>query len=180
MPEYVREDFKIEHSFDRKRCRHEIAGRTAVLHCHHFATLISRLANDCRLLDAKRLLAECAEDAFRSALSDYFKKHTVIGLKDRIHIAEQYFSAVGLGRLRVKCAGYCGGQVILEHSHVDEGWLKKWGEAKVPVNHIGRGYVCAAFSAFYDRPRREFQARETQSIAQGAEVSIITVTDARV
>jgi hypothetical protein len=151
-----------------------------VLHCHHFATLTTQLANDCGLLDGKKLLAECAEDTFYSLLISYYAEHAVTALAERIAVAEQYFSAMGLGKLAVKYAGPYSGTVELEHSHVDEGWLKKWGRANKPVNHIGCGYITALFSAVYDRPRRDFQARETQSIAQGAEVSIITVTDARV
>jgi hypothetical protein len=178
MAEYVREEILIEHSFDRKRCRHEIGGMTAVLHCHHFATLISRLANDCKLVDAKRILADCAEDAFHAALSNYFKRHGVSGIERRASLAEQYFSTVGLGMMRVKYAGYCSGEVIMEHSHVDEGWLKKWGEANSPVNHIGRGYVTAAFSAIFDRGRRIYFATERRSIARGASQSVIRVTDA--
>jgi hypothetical protein len=138
------------------------------------------LANDCGLLDGKKLLAECAEDTFYPLLTRYYTEHAVTGVAERISIAEQYFAAMGLGKLEVKHLGPYSGTVVLEHSHVDEGWLRKWGPAKKPVNHIGRGYITALFSAIYDRPRREFQATERQSIAQGAEVSIITVSDSNV
>jgi len=163
--------------FDSDRCRHVANDQTLVLHCHHFASLTTQLANDCSLLDAKELLAECAEDAFHAVLDDYYRANNISDLKDRIEAAEYYFSESGLGKLKVTYAGTCAGEVELAHSHVDEGWIKKWGTASEHVNHIGRGYVTAAFSAFFDRPKRSYAAVERQSIACGAPVSVITVTD---
>lgn len=180
MAEFVKRELLLDHHFDQKTCRHTINGITAVLHCHHFATLTTQLANDCGLLDGKKLLADCAEDAFYQVLVAYYKEHGIVELGERISIGEQYFSAVGLGKLRVKNAGSCSGKVILEHSHVDEGWIKKWGKADKPVNHIGTGFVTALFSAIYDRNKREFVAREEQSIATGAEYTVITVTDVKI
>jgi hypothetical protein len=166
------------HSFDKERCRHEINGLTAVLHCHHFASLTTQLANDCQLLDAKKLLAECAEDTFYKVLTNYYQQHDITKLDDRIRIAELYFSEVGLGKMRVKYAGPYSGEIILEHSHVDEGWLKKWGVFDKPVNYIGCGFASALFSAIYDRERRQYSAKELQSIACGADVSVIEVIEA--
>ncbi|GHV41690.1 hypothetical protein AGMMS49546_18140 [Spirochaetia bacterium] len=179
MAEFIKNELQFEHRFDQKTCRHTINGITAVLHCHHFATLTTQLANDCGLLDGKKLLADCAEDAFYQALDAYYKKQGITGLRERIEIGEQYFSAVGLGKLKVQNAGLCSGKVILEHSHVDEGWIQKWGKADKSVNHIGCGYVCALFSAVYGRPRREYRAVEEQSIVKGAAYTVITVTDVR-
>jgi len=163
--------------FDEQRCRHVAGDTTLVLHCHHFATLISQLANDCSLLDAKKLLAECAEDAFYGVLKDHYAKNNVADLSERVAIAERYFSEIGLGSLKVNYAGLCSGEVALKHSHVDEGWLKKFGESSQPVNHIGCGYATALFSAVFDMPKRHFAAVERKSIACGAGESVITVTD---
>ena len=171
------EKLLMRHSFDKERCRHEINGLTSVLHCHHFASLTTQLANDCQLLDAKRLLRECAEDTFYRVLTDYFRQNDITGLNERIQVAQQYFAEVGLGKLIVRFAGPYSGEAVLEHSHVDEGWVKKWGITDKPVNHIGCGYVSAAFSAIFGRGKREFTARELQSIACGADVSIIGVVD---
>ena len=167
----------LRSKFDNTRCRHIANGQTLVLHCHHFASLMTQLANDCSLLDAKRLLAECAEDAFHTVLVDYYQKNNVSDIRERIEVAERYFSEAGLGKLKFNYAGTCAGEVELTHSHVDEGWVKKWGNTNEAINHIGRGYVTAAFSAFFDRPKRSYAANERQSIACGAKVSVITVTD---
>jgi len=164
--------------FDRDRCRHIAGGNTIVLHCHHFASLITQLANDCSLLDAKKLLSDCAEDAFYSVLSEYYETNGIIGCGKRIEIAERYFAEAGLGKLTVRYAGPYAGEIELKNSHVDEGWLKKWGPNSKPVNHIGCGYATAMFSAIFDRPKRSFAAKERQSIACGASVGVITVTDA--
>ena len=164
-------------TFDKDRCRHIGDGETLVLHCHHFASLTTQLANDCTLLDGKKLLAECSEDTFYKVLTDYYRDNGVNYLKDRIEIAERYFAEAGLGKLIVKYAGICAGEVVMEHSHIDEGWVKKWGIATQPVNHIGCGYVTAMFSAVFDKPIRFYTAKERQSIACGADVSVIIVTE---
>jgi hypothetical protein len=167
----------LQTHFDNTRCRHIADGLTIVLHCHHFATLTTQLANDCSLLDAKQLLADCAEDAFYTILTDYYEENDICDLRERIKIAEQYFSEAGLGKMNVTYAGTCAGAIELTHSHVDEGWIKKWGESAVPVNHIGCGYATALFSAVFDMPKRNYAAKERQSIVSGAKTSIITVTD---
>ena len=164
--------------YHRDRGRHIAEGKTLVLHCHHFAALTTQLANDCSLLNAKKLLAECAEDAFHTVLTDYYRLNGVGDLKERIWAAERYFSECGLGKLKVSFAGVCSGEVKLLSSHVDEGWVKKWGVSLAPVNYIGCGYVTALFSAVFDKPKRFYSAKERQSIACGAPVSVITVTDA--
>ena len=170
-------DSILQAIFDNNRCRHIANGQTLVLHCHHFASLTTQLANDCSLLDAKKLLADCAEDTFHTVLTDYYRINNVSGLGERIEAAERYFSEAGLGKLNIIFAGSCAGEVELKHSHVDEGWIKKWGNSPLPVNHIGCGYVTALFSALFDRPKRSYTAKERQSIACGAPVSVISVTD---
>ncbi|MDR3170109.1 MAG: hypothetical protein LBU17_00610 [Treponema sp.] len=180
MAQYIKHEILLDHQFDRNRCRHTINGIISVLHCHHFATLTTQVANDCSLLDAKKLLADSAEDAFYLVLTGYYKQYSITSINERISIGEQYFSATGLGKLKVRCAGVCSGEVVLEHSHVDEGWIKKWGLADQPVNHIGCGYINALFSAVFDRSKRTFRAVEQQSIAMGADVSIIRISDVAV
>ncbi|WP_010257700.1 hypothetical protein [Treponema primitia] len=39
MADFVKRKLQFEPRFDRKTYRHTINGITAVLHCHHFATL---------------------------------------------------------------------------------------------------------------------------------------------
>ena len=168
----------LQHSFDKDRCRHEINGQTYVLHCHHFASLTTQLANDCKLLDAKKLLMECSEDAFYQVLTDYYRRNNVTDLASRILVAEQYCSHVGLGKMKITYAGPYSGEVVFEHSHVDEGWVKKWGVTDKPVNHIGCGLVTAVFSAIYGCNTRKYRAKEVQSIACGAKTSVIKVTEA--
>jgi len=168
----------LQSTFDKETCRHTAGSQTLVLHCHHFASLTTQLANDCSLLDAKKLLAECAEDAFYTVLSNYFKNNNVTSINERIAAAERYFSECGLGKLKVNYAGICAGEVELTNSHVDEGWIKKWGKYDKPVNHIGCGYVTALMAAVFDCPKRSYTAVERQSIVCGADVSIITATDA--
>ena len=165
----------LDRAFDAKACRHYLNNNMHVLHCHHYATLYCQLADDCSILDAKKLLADCAEDAIYDVLSGYFAANGIDGVVDRIAIAEQYFSAAGMGRMVVVCAGPDGGDVEFVHSHVDEGWIKKWGQRDEAVNFIGLGFVAAVFAAAFGRPVRSYAVTEVQSIVAGAERSVFQV-----
>ena len=123
----------------------------------------------------KTLLAECAEDTFHQTLASYFEANGIERVEDRIAIAEQYYATAGLGKMQVVCAGPESGVVELIHSHIDEGWIKKWGKRDKPVNFITCGYIAAVFSAVFGQGKRSFAVTETASIITGAERSQFNV-----
>ncbi len=176
MPIKMKTEIILDHRFDPKSCRHYLNGQLSVLHCHHYATLYTQLAEDCGLIDAKKLIAEVAEDTFFDALSSYFQENQIIMIEERIAIAEQYFAISGMGEMVVVYAGLDSGEVELKHSHIDYGWIKKWGKRDKPVNFITRGYISGMFSAIFDKPTRSYNTIETQSIISGAEKSCFKVT----
>jgi len=164
-------EFKPEQTFDRANMRHHFEGYTSVLHCHHYATLYTQLAMDASNLNGTALLAQSAADSFHAPLAKYLKKHRVHDVAERIAIAEQYYSFMGLGTVRFECTPH-NAEVTMTHSHVDEGWVKKFGKSKVRVNYIGEGYIKAACAAIFDLPdTRGIQVTERQSIATGARES---------
>lgn len=164
----------IDRRFDRKTCRHSLNGQVVVLHCHHYASLYSQLADDCGLLDAKKLLAEVSEDTFYKILSDYYALHGIDRIDDRISIAEQYYAALGIGSMKVLYAGPDSGEVELIHSHIDEGWIKKWGKTDKPVNFITCGYIAALMASVLGKSPRTFGVAEVESIVCGAARSRFT------
>ncbi len=165
----------LQRTFDPRDCRHYLNGEPVVLHCHHYMSLYSQLAMDCGLVDAKKLLSEVAEDTFLAVLTAYYQEHGIVSVPDRIAIAEQVYAAHGLGQIKVLAAGPDSGTAELTRSHVDSGWVKKWGKSEVPVNYFTCGYVAAVFAAVFARPARAFSSIETQSIACGAERSLFEV-----
>jgi len=175
MTQYRKTELALNKVFDAKVSRQRIDNTTVVLHCHHYATLYTQLAMDCSMLDAKALLSECAEDAWEGFLSRYYTNNGIATLADRIAIGEQAFAAAGLGKMRVTCAGAYSGEVTLDHSHVDEGWIRKWGKSEQPVNLIGAGFIAGLFDALFGKPARSFTAIETQSIVSGAPCSRFSV-----
>jgi len=175
MTQYRKTELVLNKVFDTQASRHRVDGSTVVLHCHHYATLYTQLALDCSMLDAKTLLAECSEEVWEAFLSNYFKTNGIASLGDRIAIGEQTYAAAGLGKMRVTHAGTESGEVTLEHSHVDEGWIKKWGKHDAPVNLIGAGFIAGLFAALFGKPVRSFVAVETQSIVSGASCSRFSV-----
>lgn len=164
-------DWVIDHEFDRRTCRHKINGFDSVLHCHHYATLYCQLADDAEQFHGRELLQRSSELAFLDVLTSYFAEHKVTGLGDRIALAEEYWRISGWGTLTFDHVGELSAAAHMDHSHVDQGWIKKWGQRAKPVNFIGQGYLAAAMSAVYGLPAGSYHVMETQSIVAGAEAS---------
>ncbi len=175
MAKFLENELVLDAHYDAKRSRHYLNGHLSVLHCHHYLTLYTQLAEDVEFVDGRKLLADVAEDSFYRVLKDYFANHNLTELHKRVAIAEQYFGAMGLGQMKVKFVGHESGEVELLHSHLDEGWVKKWGETDKPINHVGRGYIAAMFALLNEMPRGSYVVNEVQSLAQGADVSIFNV-----
>ncbi len=172
MSRVFKNEFIIERFFDAKNKRHYLNGELSVLHCHHYAVLYSQLALDA---DETELLINVAEETFYKVISDYFRKHQINQLEDRISIASEYYSVIGLGQLIVKSAGTDSGDVEVPVSHIDAGWRLKWGNYDKPVNYISAGFINAMFSAIFDKPMNYYKAIETQSIVMGNKVSIFKI-----
>jgi predicted hydrocarbon binding protein len=158
---------QVEFTFDNETFRHYMNGHPSVMHCHHYMALTTKLAIDYKDFGSDRILFESTEDSMRPLLDDYFRKHSVPQGVERLKIASEYFAIMGLGRIEL-AGGPANGDVTIHHSHVDEGWVKKFGVAKEPINHFTRGFVAAAFAAAYDKPPRSYEVSESSSIAMGA------------
>lgn len=163
---------QLQHHFDSLHKRHFLNNQPIVMHCHHYAALYTQLALDA---NETTLLAEVAEDTFFQVLNDYFSTYQIQTLSQRIEIACEYFTAFGLGKMQVNYLGdYCG-EIELLSSHIDQGWVKKWGHYDKPVNYLSVGYSNALFSTVLNQPVRTFKTKEIQSIVMGAETSLFKV-----
>ncbi len=166
-----RTQFEIDHRFDPVKNRHYINGVCSVLHCHHYATLYTQLAVDAVDFEGLRHLVETSEDVFYETLDRYFKEKGVEAIEEKIEIAQQYWQALGMGLIRFTGIGKYEVVAEMEYSHLDEGWLKKWGGNDKPVNFFTVGFVAAVAALVNDRPTRSFQARETRGLVCGDEKS---------
>ncbi|MBD3404296.1 hypothetical protein GF420_15510 [candidate division GN15 bacterium] len=160
-----------EHRFDSETMRHFVNDVPTVLHCHHYATLFTQLATDAEQLGGPAHLVEAAAEAFYRVLSEYLESHEVHERADRIAVVEQYFAFAGLGTIRFEI-GPRTASMVLPHSHIDEGWIERWGVRDKRVNYIGEGYVKAAIAAVLDLADWHHVAvEETASIVCGASAS---------
>jgi hypothetical protein len=163
--------FEVTHKFDRQRCRHYFNKELTVLHCHHYAALYTRLAEDAEIFDGKKLLTDSAEHTFFKILQKYMVENGINELEDKIKIAEAYWAYVGMGSLKIIKAGESSGYVEMKRSHIDEGRIKKFGTNLTPVNHITRGYLAAVFSILFELPEKSYEVFEVASIVCGAKAS---------
>ena len=172
MAIFTKTELELDHYFDPKSTKHYLNGELAVLHCHHYASLYTQLADDVEFVDGKALLADVSEDCFYKVLNNYYKSKDITTLADKISIAEQYYASTGLGQMNVLCMGDESAEVELKHSHLDEGWIKKWGKRDKPVNFITQGYIAAVMSLLTGNPVRTFKVAEVESIVTGVERSL--------
>ena len=165
---------EIKHTFDEETYRHSINDHEFVLHCHHYMTLTSKLAEDFADLGAVQVLREATEDSIRPVLASYFADHGVTSPEERLAVGAEYYAFMGMGLMDV--SGTAGtGEVKLKHSHVDEGWIQKWGNHSKAINHFTCGFVAALFSAAFSKPARSYNVTENASIVMGAPESVLVV-----
>lgn len=158
--------------FDPDTCRRYLNDCCSVLHSHHYAALISQLADDADDFDGIYHLRRAAEDTFHEVLTDHFQQHEIDSLEDRVALAEQYWETVGMGQIRFKCVEKYAVGAEMEFSHVDQGWLEKWGKRQKQINFITQGFVAAAAALFAGKPPGSFTVRESRSLVAGDEISI--------
>jgi hypothetical protein len=102
----------------------------------------------------------------RAIFDDYIVKNNLTSAQDKCNVGREYFSVFGLGKMIVS-GNDNGGEVRLVHSHIDEGWVKKWGNHDKPINHFACGYIAAMFGAAFDKPLNTYAVTEAASIAVG-------------
>ncbi len=168
-------ELQVKASFDDKTYRHYLNGTLTVLHCHHYMSLTTQLAKEHEHLGGTQILEESIEDAVRPMFDDYIRDNAVSSTADRLAVAEQYFSVMGLGKVKI-VGTEKGGTATLERSHVDQGWVNKIGKSTEPIGYFNRGYLVAAFCAAFNKPPHAYQAVEESSIAMGAETGTIQLT----
>lgn len=169
--------FKRDFSLDEQTYRHYLNGHPVVMHSHHYLALITKLAEDLEDVNGAQILADTVEDAMRVIFEDFFQKNDINAAEDKGSICTEYFSTFGLGKMTIS-GNDQNGEVQLSRSHIDEGWLMKWGEYHKPINHFTRGYVAAIFAAIFDRPPRSFTVTETAGMVTGESHSVFAVTPA--
>jgi hypothetical protein len=173
-------EHKFEQTFDPIRKLQYINTDPSVMHCHHYSALFAKLAVDMEHLGAAEILSQSMEDAFYIVLRKFVILEELSNKQERIDVFQEHFRLAGLGTLLLRDVKKSGGNAILTHSHLDEGWIKKWGKHEKPVNFMGQGYIAAAFSVIHDTFPRTYQVEETNSIVTGDPQSefIITINGA--
>lgn len=165
-------DLILETKFDTITNRQYLNKQNIVFHCHHYSTLYTQLAIDA---GEAELLADVAENSFYKMLSSYFVNNNITDFNNKIDLACKYYSAIGLGKMKVNYIAEYSGQVELEYSHLDTGWIKKWGNHDQPVNYISSGFISAMFSLLNNKAKNTYHTYEEKSIVMGDKTSIFKV-----
>jgi len=153
-------------TFDENTFRHHVHGVAMVMHCHHYMSRTTKLAESMEKINGVKILRETAEDAMRELLEAYFSAQKIINAADRLNVGRELYSVMGLGKMEVFGNDH-GGEVKLQRSHVDEGWVQIFGNSPKFVNHFTCGYLAAMFGAAFGKPARGYNVYETASMAMG-------------
>lgn len=156
----------LELTFDKNNYRHYMNGFHTVLHCHHYMSLTTKAAMDYQNIGGLQILMEAAEDSIRPILDDYFTKNPTPDAAARLNIGAEFYAAMGMGKLSIS-GDLTKAEAILTRSHVDQGWIKKWGKANVPVNYFSCGFIAGVCAAAFQKPARSYQVTELSSIVKG-------------
>jgi hypothetical protein len=168
-------DFIVEHQYDPKSSRHFINKKLSVLHCHHYIALYTQLAEDAEQFQGIKHLKDAVEETFYPILKNYFVNYNVDKLEERVKIAEELWRTSGMGLLQFIHIGDFSASAEMTHSHIDEGWIKKWNKREKPVNFITQAYLAASLAAINNEQMKSYEALELQSIVSGAEKSIFNI-----
>jgi hypothetical protein len=161
-------EIKIKAKFDPEKCRQYLNDELTVFHCHHYSALFTQLADDAEIFKGAKLLRDAASESMLPVLTSYCANNNINSVEDKIDVAQQYYAYVGLGSVSINVAAKTA---EMKHSHVDQGWIKKWGKRDKPVNFIGQGFLAAAFALAEGGDPSAYDVQETQSIVSGANTS---------
>ena len=167
-------DLNIDFAFDNDTYRHYMNGFLTVLHCHHYLCLTTKTALDFKDLGGIDILMSAAEDTIYPMLRDYIDRNSITQLEDKLAVGAGYYAIMGLGKMEA-VFNKGGGEVKLFRSHIDQGWLSKWGKIKSNINFFTCGYIAAMYAAATDSPLRSYKVTEVSSIVSGEENSLFQV-----
>lgn len=166
---------KLEFSIDNETFRQYLNGHAVVMHSHHYLALITKLAEDLGDSNGPQLLRDVVEESMLPIFTDYITKNGLTTPLQKINVGREYYSALGLGKIKVGGTEE-GGEACLVRSHIDEGWIRKWGTHSKPINHFTCGYIAAMFSAAFDKPAKSYSVTETDGMAVNGTEGTFTVT----
>ena len=160
----------LEFKFDANTYRHYMNGFLTVLHCHHYLCLTTQAAIEFKDIGGVDILVDTVIDTISPVLKDYIDKNQVISLGEKIDVGVGLYAVMGLGKMKVNLTKK-GGQVELSRSHIDKGWITKWGVKDICINHFTVGYINAMFAVASDMLPEKFKVEEISSIVSGEDAS---------
>jgi hypothetical protein len=156
----------VEFHLDNETYRNYLNGHPVVMHSHHYLALITKLVEELGDIGGQQILMDVVEESMRAIFDDYIQKNGLTTPIQKCNVGREYYSVFGLGKMIVT-GSENGGEVRLVRSHIDEGWVSKWGPHNKPINYFTCGYIAAVFGAAFGKPLKGYTVTETASMAGG-------------
>lgn len=168
-------DLQFNQRFDNTTKLMYVNNIPSVMHCHHYTTNFIDLALQFEEMGAVEKMINAAEDSFFLLFKKYFITEKIESKEDKKQICEEMYAALGLGAMKIKHFSEKEGSAELHHSHIDEGWLKKFGKIDRPINFITLGFLKAVFNTIFSKTIRAYKVIEEESLVLGAEKSRFSI-----
>lgn len=137
----IQDRFRL--TYDAPTYRRIIAGKEAILHCHHYNSRLQNTIEGAARVDGRKIISSAAEAVFRSQLVDAFRPGDDAATKWTV--AEALYAHLGYGRLNGSKAAQ--GIYTASSSHFVEGWNAGFPGRSQPVCTFTEGYLQGAIHA---------------------------------
>ncbi len=139
---------------------------------HYFLAVYTQIAGRIPMSGTAKILTDISEEVFYSSLKTLMESDHASTIPHRFYIAELYYAAVGLGKLKFNLEKNEG---ILSHSMLDNAWIRLFSTSTTPINFVTSGYIAATFGLVFGKPLHSYRVSEKKSIACGESFSIFKI-----
>ncbi|MCA9681205.1 MAG: hypothetical protein KC457_03350 [Myxococcales bacterium] len=152
--------------YEPETYRRIVAGKSVIIHCHHYNARVQRTVEGSSVIDGKTLFREAAASVFAEQLAGICRADEDAAA--RLRLAAALYTALGFGSFDLGAHDLFaeGACVRAPSSHYVEGWLAGFGRPEGPVCTFSEGYLEAAI---WVATGRAVEVRERACMACGAE-----------
>lgn len=158
--------------YDPASHRRVIAGKSVIIHCHHYNARIQRTIEGSDVIDGRAIIRSAAETVFAEQIRAALREGDDAATKRSV--AEQLYAHLGYGRIDLSEVAV--GRASASASHFVEGWLAGLGKAERSVCTLTEGYLQAAL---WVTTGTLVDVRERECVAKGDAACVFELVEGR-
>ena len=128
---------RLELEYDPQTHRRIIAGKSVIIHCHHYNARLQNILESTKQINGKEIISSSAELVFSQQLSNLFQDSDSI--EDKWQLASSLYSHLGYGTLDF--SKISEGIISSPHSHFVKGWNTGFKKNDEMICTFTEGYI---------------------------------------